>query len=72
MPRLHVRVLERRGVIGGAWVTEQFHPGFRPSTAAWLECIQRTSRPQPGIIAVHFASAREKPLIPMRSHIAQV
>jgi phytoene dehydrogenase-like protein len=35
MVGLRVRVLERRGVIGGACVTEEFHPGFRNSTAAY-------------------------------------
>ncbi len=30
-----VTVLERRGVIGGAAVTEEFHPGFRNSTASY-------------------------------------
>src|SRR5260221_6108390 len=30
-----VVVLERRGVVGGAAVTEEFHPGFRNSTAAY-------------------------------------
>jgi len=30
-----VRVLERREVVGGAAVTEQFHPGFRNSVAAY-------------------------------------
>ena len=32
---LSVRVLERRGVVGGAAVTEEFHPGFRNSTLAY-------------------------------------
>ncbi len=32
---LHVRVLERRNVIGGAAVTEEFHPGFRNSSASY-------------------------------------
>lgn len=32
---LKVRVLERRGVAGGAAVTEEFHPGFRNSTASY-------------------------------------
>ncbi len=32
---LQVRVLERRGVLGGAAVTEEFHPGFRNSTASY-------------------------------------
>lgn len=30
-----VAVLERRGVVGGAAVTEEFHPGFRNSAAAY-------------------------------------
>jgi phytoene dehydrogenase-like protein len=32
---LQVTVLERRGVVGGAAVTEEFHPGFRNSVAAY-------------------------------------
>jgi len=32
---LDVCVLERRGVLGGAAVTEEFHPGFRNSTASY-------------------------------------
>lgn len=32
---LSVRVLERRGLVGGAAVTEEFHPGFRNSTASY-------------------------------------
>ena len=32
---LKVRVLERRGVVGGAAVTEEFHPGFRNSAASY-------------------------------------
>src|SRR5262245_4624469 len=32
---LKVRVLERRHVVGGAAVTEEFAPGFRNSTAAY-------------------------------------
>lgn len=30
-----VRILERRGVVGGAAVTEEFHPGFRNSVASY-------------------------------------
>ena len=33
--RLRVCVLERRHVVGGAAVTEEFHPGFRNSTASY-------------------------------------
>ncbi|HTQ77359.1 MAG TPA: NAD(P)/FAD-dependent oxidoreductase [Burkholderiales bacterium] len=32
---LKVKVLERRAVVGGASVTEEFHPGFRNSAAAY-------------------------------------
>jgi phytoene dehydrogenase-like protein len=35
MAGLRVRVVERRGVVGGAAVTEEFWPGFRNSTAAY-------------------------------------
>src|SRR5450432_197392 len=32
---LRVCVVERRAVVGGAAVTEEFHPGFRNSTASY-------------------------------------
>ncbi len=32
---LKVTILERRPVVGGAAVTEEFHPGFRNSTASY-------------------------------------
>src|SRR5919206_76780 len=32
---LKVTLLERRPVVGGAAVTEEFHPGFRNSTASY-------------------------------------
>ncbi|RZJ44685.1 MAG: NAD(P)/FAD-dependent oxidoreductase, partial [Brevundimonas sp.] len=32
---LKVRIVERRGVVGGAAVTEEFHPGFRNSVASY-------------------------------------
>src|SRR5215211_9397047 len=32
---LSVRIVERRSVVGGAAVTEEFHPGFRNSTASY-------------------------------------
>jgi len=35
MAGLRVTVVERRGVVGGAAVTEEFHPGFRNSVAAY-------------------------------------
>src|SRR6185503_2553282 len=35
MNGLTVKVVERRKVVGGAAVTEEFHPGFRNSVAAY-------------------------------------
>ena len=35
MTGLKVTVLERRAQVGGAAVTEEFHPGFRNSVAAY-------------------------------------
>src|SRR5580693_377790 len=32
---LRVKVVERRKVVGGAAVTQEFHPGFRNSVAAY-------------------------------------
>jgi phytoene dehydrogenase-like protein len=32
---ISVAVFERRGIVGGAAVTEEFHPGFRNSTASY-------------------------------------
>ncbi len=43
---LKVRVLERRGLVGGAAVTEEFHPGFRNSTASYTVSLL-----QPRVIA---------------------
>ena len=38
---LKVRVLERRHIVGGACVTEEFHPGFRNSTASYTVSLLR-------------------------------
>jgi phytoene dehydrogenase-like protein len=38
---LKVRVLERRHIVGGAAVTEEFHPGFRNSTASYTVSLLR-------------------------------
>ncbi len=43
---LKVRILERRGVVGGAAVTEEFHPGFRNSVASYTVSLL-----QPRVIA---------------------
>ncbi len=38
---LKVRLLERRPIVGGAAVTEEFHPGFRNSTASYTVSLLR-------------------------------
>jgi len=43
---LKVRVLERRDIVGGAAVTEEFHPGFRNSVASYTVSLL-----QPKVIA---------------------
>jgi phytoene dehydrogenase-like protein len=43
---LSVRVLERRHIVGGAAVTEEFHPGFRNSVASYTVSLL-----QPKVIA---------------------
>lgn len=43
---LKVRLLERRAVVGGAAVTEEFHPGFRNSLASYTVSLL-----QPKVIA---------------------
>ncbi len=43
---LRIVVLERRGIVGGAAVTEEFHPGFRNSVASYTVSLL-----QPKIIA---------------------
>ena len=43
---LKVRIVERRSVVGGAAVTEEFHPGFRNSVASYTVSLL-----QPKVIA---------------------
>ena len=38
---LKVRMIESRDVVGGAAVTEEFHPGFRNSTASYTVSLLR-------------------------------
>src|SRR4051812_45336411 len=38
---LKVTILERRDVVGGAAVTEEFHPGFRNSVASYTVSLLR-------------------------------
>ena len=40
---LSVKVLERRSIVGGAAVTEEFHPGFRNSVYSYLVSLLDSS-----------------------------
>ena len=50
---LRVTVLERRAIVGGAAITEEFHPGFRNSVA----CVHRFA-PEPARSFVIWICAR--------------
>ena len=61
-------VLERRGVVGGAAVTEEFHPGFRNSVAAYTvsllnpKVIRDLDLPRHGLRVVERKLANFLPL----------
>jgi phytoene dehydrogenase-like protein len=65
---LKVRVLERRQVVGGAAVTEEFAPGFRNSTAAYTvsllnpKVIRELRLPEHGLKIVERPFANFLPL----------
>jgi phytoene dehydrogenase-like protein len=65
---LKVTVLERRAVVGGAAVTEEFHPGFRNSVAAYTvsllnpKIIQDLDLPRHGLRIVERKLANFLPL----------
>jgi len=56
-----VLVLERRGVVGGAAVTEEFHPGFRNSVASYTVSLL-----QPKVIADLDLPAHGLTVVPRR------
>ncbi|MGF1621410.1 MAG: phytoene desaturase family protein [Rhodomicrobiaceae bacterium] len=65
---LKVTVLERRGVVGGAAVTEEFYPGFRNSTASYTvsllnpKIIAEMDLGRHGLSVVHRRMANFLPL----------
>lgn len=59
---LKVTVLERRGVVGGAAVTEEFHPGFRNSVAAYTVSLLNPRVIQDMQLAAHGLRIVERPL----------
>ena len=58
---LSVCVAERRGVVGGAAVTEEFHPGFRNSTASYTVSLLDPQVIRDLKLAQHGLVIRERP-----------
>ncbi|MEO8508675.1 MAG: FAD-dependent oxidoreductase, partial [Betaproteobacteria bacterium] len=56
-----VCVAERRGVVGGAAVTEEFHPGFRNSTASYTVSLLDPQVIRDLKLAQHGLVIRERP-----------
>jgi phytoene dehydrogenase-like protein len=59
---LKVRVLERRPVVGGAAVTEEFHPGFRNSTASYTVSLLNPQVVRDLRLAEHGLRIVERPI----------
>jgi phytoene dehydrogenase-like protein len=59
---LKVRVLERRSVVGGAAVTEEFFPGFRNSTAAYTVSLLNPKVIRDLRLAEHGLRILERPI----------
>ncbi|HEX6138466.1 MAG TPA: NAD(P)/FAD-dependent oxidoreductase, partial [Casimicrobiaceae bacterium] len=67
---LKVRILERRDVIGGAAVTEEFHPGFRNSTASYTVSLLAPQVIRELDLAAHGLMIVRRPLanfLPLRA-----
>ncbi|OFZ96522.1 MAG: FAD-dependent oxidoreductase [Betaproteobacteria bacterium RIFCSPLOWO2_02_67_12] len=59
---LKVKVLERRPVVGGAAVTEEFHPGFRNSVAAYTVSLLQPKVIEDLRLARHGLRIVQRPL----------
>lgn len=59
---LKVTVLEKRDVVGGAAVTEEFHPGFRNSVAAYTVSLLNPKIIRDLDLAAHDLRIVERPL----------
>src|SRR5215467_1386692 len=62
MAGLRVRVLERRSVVGGAAVTEEFFPGFRNSIAAYTVSLLNPKIVHDLDLAAHGLRVVERPI----------
>jgi phytoene dehydrogenase-like protein len=59
---LKVKMLERRPMVGGAAVTEEFHPGFRNSVAAYTVSLLQAKVIRDLRLAEHGLRILERPL----------
>ena len=59
---LKVRLLERRDVVGGAAVTEEFHPGFRNSVASYTVSLLQPRVSADMRLAEHGYRVIERPI----------
>lgn len=57
-----VRILERRDIVGGAAVTEEFHPGFRNSTASYTVSLLHPKVIRDMKLADHGYRVIERPI----------
>src|SRR5215207_1134554 len=57
-----VCVLERRAIVGGAAVTEEFHPGFRNSTASYTVSLLDPQVIRDLRLAEHGRKVLERPM----------
>src|SRR6202022_4241802 len=62
MAGLKVKILERRSIAGGAAVTEEFHPGFRNSTAAYTVSLLNPKIVRDLDLAAHGLRVVERPI----------
>ena len=59
---LKVRIVERRGVVGGAAVTEEFHPGFRNSVASYTVSLLQPKVIRAMKLVEHGYRVNERPI----------
>ena len=59
---LKVRMLERRSIVGGAAVTEEFHPGFRNSVASYTVSLLNPKIIADMNLAAHGLRVLERPV----------
>ena len=57
-----VRILERRSIIGGAAVTEEFHPGFRNAVASYTVSLLHPKVIKDMALASHGYRVIERPI----------